>query len=30
MLLKVPLSVHEEMIHAQQLSGEAVHDHTHV
>lgn len=30
MLLKVPLSVHEEMIHARQLSGEAVHDHTHV
>lgn len=30
MLLKVPLSVHEEMIHAQQLSGDAVHDHTHV
>ena len=30
MLLKVPLSVHEEMIHAQQRRGEAVHDHTHV
>jgi phosphoribulokinase len=30
MLLKVPLSVHEEMIHAQQLRGEAAHDHEHV
>jgi phosphoribulokinase len=30
MLLKVPLSVHEEMIHAQRLRGEAVHDHIHV
>ena len=30
MLLKVPLSVHEEMIHAQELRGEAVHDHEHV
>ena len=30
MLLKVPLSVHDEMIHAQELQGEAVHDHEHV
>jgi phosphoribulokinase len=30
MLLKVPLSVHEEMIHAQDLRGEAFHDHEHV
>jgi phosphoribulokinase len=30
MLLKVPLSVHEEMTHAQDLRGEAVHDHEHV
>ena len=31
MLLKVPLSVHEEMIHAQQLPGQAVvHHHIHV
>jgi len=30
MLLKVPLSMHEEMIHAQELRGEAVHDHEHV
>ena len=30
MLLKVPLSLHEEMIHTQELRGEAVHDHVHV
>ena len=30
MLLKVPLSVHEEMVHAQELLGEAAHDHEHV
>jgi phosphoribulokinase len=30
MLLKVPLSFHEEMIHAQELRGEAVHEHIHV
>ena len=30
MLLKVPLSVHEEMIHAHELPGEADHDHQHV
>jgi phosphoribulokinase len=30
MLLKVPLSVHEEMTHAQELRGEAAHDHEHV
>ena len=30
MLLKVPLSLHEEMIHAQERRGEAVHDHVHV
>lgn len=30
MLLKVPLSVHEEMIHVQELRGEAVHEHEHV
>ncbi len=30
MLLKVPLSVHEEMIHARELRGEAAHDHLHV
>jgi phosphoribulokinase len=29
MLLKVPLSVHDEMTHARQLAGEAVHDHVH-
>ncbi len=30
LLLTVPLSVHEEMIHAQELRGEAAHDHEHV
>ena len=30
MLLKVPLSVHEEMIHAHEMPGEAAHDHQHV
>ena len=30
MLLKVPLSVHEEMVHAYELRGEAAHDHEHV
>ncbi len=30
MLLKVPLSLHEEMIHTQELRGEAAHDHIHV
>ena len=30
MLLKVPLSVHEQMTHAQELRGQAVHDHEHV
>ncbi len=30
MLLKVPLSVHEEMIHARELRGEAAHEHIHV
>jgi phosphoribulokinase len=30
MLLKVPLSVHDEMIHAQQLPEQAAHDHIHV
>ena len=30
MLLKVPLSVHEEMIHAHDLQGDAAHDHEHV
>jgi len=30
MLLKVPLSVHEEMIHAEKLRGEADHRHEHV
>ena len=30
MLLKVPLSVHEEISHAQEQRGEAVHDHQHV
>jgi len=30
MLLKVPLSVHEEMVHAHELRGEAAHDHEHV
>jgi len=30
MLLKVPLSLHEEMIHTQELRVEAVHDHVHV
>jgi phosphoribulokinase len=30
MLLKVPLSVHEEMTHAQEPRGEAFHDHEHV
>lgn len=30
MLLQVPLSVHEEMVHAQELRGEAAHDHEHV
>ena len=30
MLLKVPLSVHEEMIHAQELRGETGHAHQHV
>ena len=30
MLLKVPLSVHEEMVHARELRGEAFHDHEHV
>jgi phosphoribulokinase len=30
MLLKVPLSVHEEMIHARELQGETGHDHEHV
>jgi phosphoribulokinase len=30
MLLKVPLSVHDEMIHAQELPGETGYDHTHV
>jgi hypothetical protein len=29
-LLKVPLSVHEEMVHAYELRGEATHDHEHV
>jgi len=30
MLLKVPLSVHDEMIHARELRGETGYDHTHV
>jgi hypothetical protein len=30
MLLKVPLSVHDEMIHAQQLPGQTAHHHIHV
>ena len=30
MLLKVPLSVHEEMIHAHDVQGDAAHDHEHV
>ncbi len=30
MLLKVPLGVHEEMVHAHELRGEAAHDHEHV
>ena len=30
LLLTVPLSVHEEMVHAQELRGEAAHDHEHV
>jgi len=30
MLLKVPLSVHDEMTHAQELRGETGYDHTHV
>ena len=30
MLLKVPLSFHEEMIHARGLGGEAAHEHIHV
>jgi len=30
MLLKVPLSVHEEIVHAHELRGEAAHDHEHV
>ncbi|MFI5069224.1 MAG: hypothetical protein ACHP9Z_35305, partial [Streptosporangiales bacterium] len=30
LLLTVPLSVHEEMVHAQELLGEAAHDHEHV
>jgi hypothetical protein len=29
LLLTVPLSVHEEMVHAQELLGEAAHDHEH-
>ena len=29
LLLTVPLSVHEEMVHAQELRGEAAHDHEH-
>ena len=28
--LKVPLSVHEEMVHARELRGEAAHDREHV
>ncbi len=30
MLLKVPLSVREEMVHTHELRGEAAHDHEHV
>jgi hypothetical protein len=30
MLPKAPLSVHEEMVHAHELRGEAAHDHEHV
>jgi len=30
LLLTVPLSVHEEMVHAQEPQGEAAHDHEHV
>ena len=30
MLLKIPLSMHEEMIHASQQRGDGVHDHQHV
>ena len=30
MLLTVPLSIHEQMVHAQDLPGEAAHDHEHV
>jgi phosphoribulokinase len=30
MLLKVPLSLHEEMIHAREMRGEATHEHIHV
>jgi hypothetical protein len=30
MLVKVPLSVHEEMVHAHELRGEAAHDYEHV
>jgi len=30
LLLTVPLSVHEEMVHAQELLGEAAHDREHV